>query len=163
MNKLVFIGTILLVLVSCSETVKEDAKENTIEKVKIGALINRGDKNTALYYMTLEAEDGDKTKKKVEFIIDKLIVEELKLDEAKIRTMCDGALSHANWNANFKLTYKPGESPMLSYDKNELKITAFMTGTADNAYGVEDNVNTIIRFDRNGKMLLDKDGLPDIL
>ena len=79
MNKLVFIGTILLILVSCSETAKEGAKENTIEKVKIGALINRGDKKTALYYMTLEAEDGDKTKKKVEFIIDKLIVEELKL------------------------------------------------------------------------------------
>jgi hypothetical protein len=38
-----------------------------------------------------------------------------------------------------------------------------MTGTADNAFGVEDNVNTIIRFDQNGKMILDKDGLPDIL
>lgn len=162
MNKLVFIGTILLVLVSCSETAKEGAKDNTIEKVKIGALINRGDKNTALYYMTLEAEDGDKTKKKVEFIIDKQIVEELKLDEAKIRTMCYGALSHANWNANFKLTYKHGQSPMLSYDKNELKITAFMTGTAENAYGVADNVNTIIPFDQNGKMILDKDGLPNI-
>ena len=162
MNKLVFIGTILLVLVSCSETAKEGTKENTIEEEKIGALINRGDKNNARYYMTLEGEDGDKTKKKVEFIIDKLIVEELKLDEPKIRTMCDGALSHANWNANFKLTYKHGESPMLSYDKNELKITAFMTGTADNAYGVEDNVNTIIPFDQNGKMILDKDGLPDI-
>lgn len=162
MNKLVFIGRILLVLISCSETAKEDAKDNTIEKVKIGALINRGDKITNLYYMTLKAEDGDKTKKKVEFIIDTLIVEELKLDAAKIRTMCDGALSHANWNANFKLTYKHGESTMLSYDKNKLKITAFMTGTADNAYGLEDNVYTIIPFDRNGKMILDKDGLPDI-
>jgi hypothetical protein len=163
MKKLLFIGTIMLAIASCSGNAKEGTKENTIEEVKNGTLINRGDKNTALYYMILEAEDGDKTKKKVEIIIDKLIVIELKLSEDQIRNMCEDAIRYANWNSNFKLTYKYTGTPMLSYDKNEKIITAYMTGTAENAYGVADNVNTIIRFDLKGKMIMNKDGLPDIL
>ena len=163
MKKLLFIGVILLVIASCSETAKEGTKENTIEEEKIGALINRGDKNNARYYMTLEGEDGDKTKKKVEIMIDKLIVSELKLSEDQIRNMCKDAIRYADWNTNFKLTYKFSGTSMLSYDKNEKIITAYMAGTAQNAYGVADNVNAIIRFDLKGKMMMTKDGLPDIL
>ena len=113
--------------------------------------------------MTLEAEDGDKTKKKVDFMIDKLIVNELKLNEAKIRNMCNDAIRYANWNTNFKLTYKYSEIGSIRYDEKEKNITVFMSGTAENAYGVPDNVFSIIRFDLNGKMMMTKDGLPDIL
>ena len=41
MKKLLFIGVILLVIASCSETAKEGTKENTIEEEKIGALISQ--------------------------------------------------------------------------------------------------------------------------
>lgn len=159
MKKLLFIGTIMLGIASCSGT----AKDSTKEEVKVGALINIGDEKTPFYCMTLEAEDGDKTKKKVEFMIDKLIIKDLKLNESKIRNMCQNAILYADWTVKFKPTYKNSESASINYDVKEKQITAFMTGTAENAYGVADNISVFIRFDRNGKMLLDKDGLPDIL
>lgn len=61
MKKLLFIGTLLLVIAACSGTSKEDAP--------LGALVNRGDEKIQLYYVVLEAEDGDKTKKGLSFIL----------------------------------------------------------------------------------------------
>jgi hypothetical protein len=37
-----------------------------------------------------------------------------------------------------------------------------MDGTAENAYGVPDDIMSIISFDTKGKMILNKDGVPDI-
>jgi len=159
MKKLLFIGAMLTVLAACSGT----PKNATNSEKKLGTLIIQGKEKNQIYSMILEAEDGDKTKKKVDFMIDKLIVNELKLNEAKIRNMCNDGIRYANWNANFKLTYKYSEIGSIRYDKKEKNITVFMSGTAENAYGVADNVYSIIRFDLKGKMLLDKDGLPDIM
>ena len=158
MKKLLFIGTMLLGIAACSGS----AKDSTNEEMEIGALVNRGSENDPIYYMTLEAEDGDKTKKKVEFMIDKLIIKELKLNEEKIRNMCSDGILYADLNVNFKPTYKHSEMASISYDKKENKINAFMSGTAENAYGVPDNINTFIPFDIKGKMIEDKDGIPEI-
>ena len=159
MKKLLFIGAMLTVLAACSGT----PKNATNSEKKLGTLIIQGKEKNQIYSMILEAEDGDKTKKKVDFMIDKLIVNELKLKEAKIRNMCNDAIRYANWNTNFKLTYKYSEIGSIRYDEKEKNITVFMSGTAENAYGVPDNVFSIIRFDLNGKMMMTKDGLPDIL
>ena len=159
MKKLLFIGAMLTVLAACSGT----PKNATNSEKKLGTLIIQGKEKNQIYSMILEAEDGDKTKKKVDFMIDKLIVSELKLSEDQIRNMCNDAIRYADWNTNFKLTYKFSGTSTLSYDKNEKIITAYMAGTAQNAYGVADNVNAIIRFDLKGKMMMTKDGLPDIL
>jgi hypothetical protein len=158
MKKLLFIGTMLLGIVACSGT----GKDSTTEEIENGALVNRGSEKEPIYYMTLEAEDGYKTKKKVEFMIDVAIIKELKLNEAKIRNMCDEGILYADWNVKFKPTYKHSEMASISYDKKENKIYAIMSGTAENAYGVPDNINTFIPFDIKGKMIKDKDGLPEI-
>ena len=158
MKKILFISTLLIVLVACKENSKEDSKEAS----KDGTLVNLGNEKTPIYYMTLEAEDGDKTKKKVEFLIDEILIEKLKLSESKIRNMCDDGIRYADWNVNFKPTYKSNETASLSYDKETNRIIAFMSGTAENAYGVPDNISTIIPFDIKGKMIKDKDGLPEI-
>ena len=63
MKKILFISTLLIVLFACKENSKKDSKEES----KDGTLVNLGTEKTPIYYMTLEAEDGDKTKKKVEF------------------------------------------------------------------------------------------------
>ena len=153
MRKLLFIGTMLLGIAACSGSGSGS---------EIGALVNRGSENSPRYYMTLEAEDGDKTKKKVEFMIDKLIIKELKLNEAKIREICDDGIRYADWNVKFKPTYKSSETASLFYDKETKRIKAMMSGTAENAYGVPDNIYTFIPFNIKGKMIEDKDGLPEI-
>ena len=158
MKKLLFIGALLLLITACSGASKNASKE----EVTLGTLINRGNEKNPIYYMILEAEDGDKTKKKVEFMIDEFIIKELKLSEAKIRNICDDGILYADWNVNFKPTYKSNETANLSYDKETIRIYAFMSGTAENAYGVPDNISTIVPFDIKGKMILDKDGLPEI-
>jgi len=158
MKKLLFIGTMLLGIAACSGS----GKDSTNKEIENGALVNRGSEKEPIYYMTLEAEDGDKTKKKVEFLIDVSIVKELKLNEEKIRNMCDDGIRYADWNVKFKPTYKHSEMASISYDKKENKINAIMSGTAENAYGVPDNINTFIPFDIKGKMIEDKDGLPEI-
>ena len=154
MKKLLFIGTLLLVIAACSGTSKEDAP--------LGALVNRGDEKIQMYYVVLEAEDGDKTKKRVEFYIDLKIINELKLNEAQIRNICSESILYADWTVKFKPTYKHSESASLRYDEAEKKITVLMDGTAENAYGVPDHIMSIISFDTKGKMILNKDGVPDI-
>jgi ABC-type glycerol-3-phosphate transport system substrate-binding protein len=153
MKKLLFIGTMLLGITACSGSGNDS--EN-------GALVNRGTEKEPIYYMTLEAEDGDKTKKKVEFMVDVSIIKELKLNEEKIRSMCDNGILYADWNVNFKPTYKSSETASLFYDKETKRINAIMSGTAENAYGVPDDINTIIPFDIKGKMIEDKNGIPEI-
>ena len=158
MKKLLFIGALLLLITACSGASKNASKE----EVTLGTLINRGNEKNPIYYMILEAEDGEKTKKKVEFMIDEFIIKELKLSEAKIRNICDDGIRYADWNVNFRPTYKSNETASLSYNKEAIRIYAFMSGTAENAYGVPDNISTIVPFDIKGKMILDKDGLPEI-
>lgn len=153
MKKLLFIGTRLLGIAACSGSGSGS---------EIGALVNRGSENSPRYYMTLEAEDEDKTKIKVEFMIDKLIIKELKLNEAKIREICEDGIRYADWNAKFKPTYKSKETAFLFYDEEKKRITAIMHGTAENAYGVPDNIDTFIPFDIKGKMTKDKNGLLEI-
>jgi len=158
MKKLVLFGTMFIALAACKGT----STEVTNEEPKDGTLVNLGSEKSPMYYLTLEAEDGDKTKKKIKFNIDELLVQKLKLSESKIRNICSNAVLYSDWNVKFKPTYKADESASLSYDDETSNISAFMSGTAENAYGVPDNINTIIRFDKKGKMIRDKDGIPEI-
>ena len=158
MKKLVLFGTMFIALAACKGT----STEVTNEEPKDGTLVNLGSEKSPMYYLTLETEDGDKTKKKIKFNIDELLVQKLKLSESKIRNICSNAVLYSDWNVKFKPTYKADESASLSYDDETSNISAFMSGTAENAYGVPDNINTIIRFDKKGKMIRDKDGIPEI-
>ncbi len=140
MKNILFYGIIFLCLVSCNGN---------------GKLIKRG-KGT---FMTVEALNGDNTKTKVEF----LVGSDIKLGEAKINAICKDAVTYADWNAKFKPTYKHSKSATLIYDEKTGEITACMNGTAENAYGVPDDVSTYIIFNKKGKLKEDADGLPEIL
>ena len=128
MKKLLFIGTIMLGIASCSGTAKDSPKE----EVKVGALINIGDEKTPFYCMTLEAEDGDKTKKKVEFMIDKLIIKDLKLNESKIRNMCQNAILYADDGNADVYTFNilsPAFTSIVDLDTILLEISVIFTVT----------------------------------
>ena len=140
MKHILFYGIIFLCLVSCNGD---------------GKLIKR-EKGT---FMTVEALNGDKTKIKVEF----LIAVDIKLGEQKIEAICKDAVRYADWNANFKPTYKHSVSATLICDEKNGEITACMNGTAENAYGVPDDVATYICFNKKGKLKRDADGFPEIL
>ena len=140
MKNILFYGIIFLCLVSCNGD---------------GKLIKRG-KGT---FMTVEALNGDNTKTKVEF----LVGSDIKLGEAKINAICKDAVAYADWNAKFKPTYKHSKSAILTCDEKTGAITACMNGTAENAYGVPDDVSTYIFFTKKGKLKEDADGLPEIL
>ena len=125
-----------------------------------GPLVNRGTEKEPMYYVISSAKDGDETKKDIEFFIDTNIVKDLKLEPEKIESICDQAVIYADWNAKFKQTYKYSGLASLSYDKKAKRINAFLSGTAENAFGVTDKIYTTIPFDLEGKMILDKSGLP---
>jgi hypothetical protein len=72
-------------------------------------------------------------------------------------------VAYADWNAKFKPTYKHSKSAILTCDEKTGEITACMNGTAENAYGVSDDVSTYIFFTKKGKLKEDADGLPEIL
>jgi Zn/Cd-binding protein ZinT len=127
-----------------------------------GPLVNRGTEKEPMYYVISSAKDGDETKKDIEFFIDTNIVEELKLEPKKIESICDQAVTYADWNAKFKQTYKYSGLASLTYDNKAKRINAFISGTAENAFGVSDKIYTTIPFDLDGKMILDKSGLPII-
>lgn len=152
MRKGIIYAVILLLFAACSNEKKEEPRFKLIvEKTK------------GLYYLTLEGNNGDKTKQKVEFSINNVIIDSLKLSEQKIIYMCEDALRYSDWNVNYKPTYKHGESALLTFDSKEKKIIIFVDGTAENAYGVADKISSTITFNLNGKMINDKDGLPVIL
>ena len=120
-------------------------------------------KGTKLYYYTVEAENGDKTKHKLEFSIDRVIVDSLKLSENKIKAICEEAVRYADWDVKYQPSYKHGDIAMLSYDSEENKINAYMNGTAENAYGVPDRISSSIPFNVKGNMIMDADDLPEIV
>lgn len=152
MRKGIIYSVIFLLFTACSNEKKQEPRFKLInEKAK------------GIYNLTLEGNNGDKTKQKVEFSINNVIVDSLKLTEQKIILMCEDALRYSDWNVNYKPTYKHGESAMLTFDSKEKKIIIFVDGTAENAYGVPDKISSTIPFDLKGKMINDKDGLPDIL
>ena len=120
-------------------------------------------KGTKLYYYTVEAENGDKTKHKLEFSIDRVIVDSLKLSENKIKAICEEAVTYADWDVKYQPSYKHGDIAMLSYNLDENKIYAYMNGTAENAYGVPDRISSSIPFNLKGNMIMDADDLPEIM
>jgi hypothetical protein len=152
MRKGIIYVVILLLFAACSNEKKEEPRFKLIvEKAK------------GIYYLTLEGNNGDKTKQKVEFSIDDVVVDSLKFTEQKIIYMCEDALRYSDWNVNFKPTYKHGDDAMLYYVNEEKSIKVHVNGTAENAYGVPDKISSTISFNLKGKMINDKDGLPDIL
>jgi hypothetical protein len=157
MKKIIIYSLAILLLTACSDN-KNEAQKNEVKRFEL--IIEKGKNN---YYLTLEGKNGDKTKQKVEFSIDYLVIDSLKLTEQKIKSICENALLYSDWNVNFKPTYKHGDDAMLYYGKEENSIKVHVKGTAENAYGVPDNISSTISFNLKGKMINDKDGLPDIL
>ncbi|MFM1809135.1 MAG: hypothetical protein RLZZ382_360 [Bacteroidota bacterium] len=127
-----------------------------------GPLVNRGTEKAPIYYVSVNAKNGDKSEKIVEFFISEEIVKNLHLSGDKIERICKDAVLYADWNAKFKPTYEHSESASIVYEKKDHKIIAIMSGTAENAFGVPDNISTFISFDEKGKMITDKEGIPEI-
>ncbi len=151
MRKGIIYSLVIMLLSACSGLKNEEKRFKSIEE-----------KAKGIYYLTIEAENGDNTKQQVEISIDPLIIDSLKLSEQKIINMCEDALRYSDWNVKFKPSYKQSDNAMLTYDTKEKKITAFVNGTAENAYGVPDELNSTVPFNLKGVMINDQDGLPDI-
>ena len=140
----------LVILFACQNPEKKDG------------LKSLGDGNNKIYFLKIQAKNGDKSIQEVEFSIDKVIIDSLKLSEEKIQNMCEESILYADWNVKFRPSFKHDAMAMLVFDRTEKKLLAYMKGTAENAYGTPDNISSTIPFDLKGKLLLDKDGLPKI-
>ena len=152
MKKLLFTLLTVALIISCSGPAEAE----------LGELVTKETKDGNLYYLTIEGENGDKSKEKVEFSIDRVIVDSLKLKPGKIKSMCEDAVIYADWDVKFKPTYKHSTIASLSFDAEENRIVAYMSGTAENAYGTPDNISSSIPFTVKGVMKKDSDGLPEI-
>ena len=99
------------------------------------------------YSMKMEAENGDDTKTEVNFMIEDVIVDSLKISEEDIKVMCERACLYSDFSCKYPITFKfsPDSRPFLSYGKNGISV--LVTGSAKNAFGVEDAITTIIPFD----------------
>jgi hypothetical protein len=113
-----------------------------------------------LYYLTVEGKNGDGTEREVKFTIFENVVDSLKISEEKIKLICEETVRYADWNVKHKPTYKLPEDAMLSYDAQDNTLRASIWGTAENSYGVPDNIRSVVLFTIEGKMKKDKDGLP---
>jgi hypothetical protein len=152
MKKLFKITMVMAVISSCSGLVETQNGELETIKTEEGNL----------YYITIEGENGDETKQEIEFSIDRVIVDSLKMNPEQIRMICDEAAIYADWNAKFKPTYKHQKVAMLVYNAKEKCIIANMSGTAENAYGTPDNLSSSIPFSLKGEMKTDEEGMPTI-
>jgi hypothetical protein len=128
-----------------------------------GELVTKGDDKNKLYLLTIEGVNGDESKQHIEFSIDRVIVDSLKINTARINQICEEAVLYSDWGVNYKPTFKHDKFAILAYDPEKKCIVAHMSGTAENAYGTADNINTSIPFSLKGAMKQDKDGLPEII
>ena len=99
------------------------------------------------YSMTVQGENGDNTTCDVNFIIEDVIVDSLKISEKDIKVMCERACLYSDFSCKYPMTFKfsPDSRPFLSYGQNGISV--LVTGSAKNAFGVEDAITTIIPFD----------------
>lgn len=118
--------------------------------------------NGKLYYLTVKGKNGDETEREVKFSIFSNVVDSLKISEEKIKLICEQTVRYADWNVKHKPTYKLPDNAMLSYDVEDNTLRLFIGGTAENTYGVPDNIYSVIQFTIKGEMKQDKDGLPII-
>jgi hypothetical protein len=146
---------------SCSELEKNDKDKNNLPKK--GEIELKKINGVKQYFITLVGENGDNTKEDIEFTIDKVIIDSLKLKSTVIKNICKQALIYADWDVKFKPTYKHENSASLYYKSDGNKIYAFIDGTAKNAYGVTNDIFTGIPFTLKGKMMNDEYGFPDII
>jgi hypothetical protein len=153
MKKIIISSFIAVSVFSCSDAVKSEK----------GDLVTKEGNGVKLYYLTVEGENGDDSKQDVEFSINNVLVDSLKLKTAKIKDLCEKSVLYADWNVKFKPTYKHSKTAMLVFDAEEQQIVAYMSGTAENAYGTPDNISSSIKFSKTGQMIKDSDGLPDIM
>lgn len=118
--------------------------------------------NGKLYYLTVKGKNGDETEREVKFSIFSNVVDSLKISEEKIKLICKQTVRYADWNVKHKPTYKLPEDAILSYDAEDNTLRSSIYGTAENSYGVSDNIYSVMRFTIKGEMKKDKDGMPII-
>ncbi len=148
-----FVGGVMLVACSNNSTSVDNSP-------KIGELFNEGGR----YRMIVEAKDGVDSTCQVEFSIPAdIVIDSLKLSDKTLYDMCSKAAVFADFYVTNERTFRFGTEDNLVYLNDDGGITISVSGIAANAYGVEGNINTIVKFDLKGNMLKDSDGIPSII
>ena len=97
------------------------------------------------------ASNGDGTQLELEFWIDHVLVDSLNIPPDSIIHMCEVSIDKASYDCYYPLTYKhkPTQHPFLIFNEQENTIEVFMNGSAKNGFGVEQEISTYIKFNRN--------------
>lgn len=150
MKKAVLVLVGALMVVSCGE--------NPIMGPEYNKVVREGKLTT----LTIQAKNGVDEVQDLSFNIDSTT--NALLHDAVIVDMAKKAARYATWGVNFPRTYKfkQGTTSHLFYP-TENGINVSVSGIAANAYGVEDNIITVIKFNLDGTQKLDEGGFPDIL
>ncbi len=147
MRKLLTVG--LLFFISCSN----DPKDEVGKLIKTDSMIS---------YMTIESLDGSDSLNLVKFTISSEIVDSLKISESTIRSICEESAIYADWDVNHKRTYKFQKSINLVSLDDDGNIRVSVYGIASNAFGVEGDILTIMKFYPTGGIVMDEDGMLEI-
>ena len=119
-------------------------------KKDTGVLVKKG----SIYTMKIDRKLDNGETKIVEFSIDNVLVDSLKLSEEKIESICNTAVIWADFNVKNKPTYNlPKTAALLYVSKNEHPVVVIIGGTAENSFGVASDIHTYIPFDEKGEVV----------
>jgi hypothetical protein len=142
MKKLLLTIATATILVSCNQNTKTGIVDETDVLMK----------NGSTYTMKITKKRNDGVRDTVTFRIDNVLVDSLKIKESDIKQMCMDAVWFADFNVKFKPTYTLPKEAMLFYHKD---VSAHIRGTAENAYGVKDEMSTMMSFDNKHQIIVE--------
>ena len=106
------------------------------------------------YQVQVESKDHDGTKKDVSFTVTDSVMKAKNLNEEKLVNLCKEAVGWAAFGAKNRLTYKIGSMGFLAIDDKGV-LYAYITGEAQNSFGVPSTISTTIPFKNNSEVDID--------
>jgi hypothetical protein len=116
----------------------------------------------SLYKYVYDYVEYNDSVTKVEFHISSTIIDSLKIPDSSIVNMCTTAASYADFYVKHKPTFKINDFAQIYYIQDKNIFTCAIRGTAENSFGVPDELSTYIDFGRDFQLLKDSSGLPSI-
>jgi len=116
--------------------------------------------------ITVEGKNGMNIVKDVEFNVDPILYDSLKMKREDIYTIAKTSLLYSKWNVKNKLTYEfePPENSLNFITIKDTTIKVSIKGVASNSFGVPGSVTTLVHFNpKDLSPVSDKDGLLRII
>lgn len=149
-KKVIWVGVVVLLfaigLYNSVQSTKTDITNQTDVLIKKGST----------YTMKISKKRDDGVTDTVTFSIDNVLIDSLKIKESDINQMCRDVVWFADFNVKYKPTYTLPKEAMLYYGESDKDVNAHIKGTAENAYGVRDEMSTMMSFDKEYQIIAER-------